>query len=30
MSEIDETLAEAVEKAEASRDTLNNWTAILT
>jgi hypothetical protein len=29
MSEINETIAEAVEKAEASRDTLNNWIAIL-
>jgi hypothetical protein len=29
MSEISETIAEAVEKAEASRDTLNNWIAIL-
>ena len=29
MSEISETVAEAVEKAEASRDTLNNWIAIL-
>jgi hypothetical protein len=29
MSEINETLAEAVEKAEASRDTLNSWIAIL-
>jgi hypothetical protein len=29
MSEINETIAEAVEKAEASRDTLNSWIAIL-
>jgi hypothetical protein len=29
MSEISETIAEAVDKAEASRDTLNNWIAIL-
>ena len=29
MSEINETIAEAVEKAEASRDTLNNVIAIL-
>jgi len=29
MSEISETIAEAVEKAEASRDTLNNWIAVL-
>ena len=29
MSEISETIAEAVEQAEASRDTLNNWIAIL-
>jgi len=29
MSEISETIAEAVDKAEASRDALNNWIAIL-